>query len=316
MWATGGLALLLMAAGPAAAEEPARPAYLALGDSYSAGEGVEPYDPGTDVPENRCHRGGGYPRVLSGLETGAGYELVFVACGGARTNHVRSDEQRPGDQPGGQRSVLAARPGGGAGDIVSLTIGGNDARFGEVLRSCIVGLLPCSIRHADEGVHIEQTVRPLLADTYAELRAAAPAARIFVMTYPQIFQNGRECLGDAGISPWEKRWIRARTAQLNDVVVEEATRAGLIPVDVEDAFSGHEICTDDAWAFGLGRTSGRFHPNAAGHLAMAQALAAALTGAPPAQPEPPLLPPVVDPPSPDDQGRAVERAMTAWSEPR
>src|SRR3954447_24676710 len=54
--------------------------YVALGDSYSAGEGVEPYEPRSgDYPEgDDCHRSLlAYPRLLT---FDHGVEVTFRAC--------------------------------------------------------------------------------------------------------------------------------------------------------------------------------------------------------------------------------------------
>lgn len=245
--------------------------YAALGDSYSAGEGVAPYETGTDEIANRCHRSeGSWPKLLAGGALGTGRILRFVACGGARTRHVLADEQYAGDQSGGQVSALRALDGESPDDVVTLTIGGNDARFGEIIRACVVGLLPCYTLYADEERWIEEVVRPALAKTFEVLREAAPAARIYAVTYPQIFQTGNECRRDLLISAGEKRWIRARTAQLNAVITDEAGAAGLIPVDAGAALAGHEICTAEPWVWGLGQGDGAFHPNAEGHAALAR----------------------------------------------
>ncbi len=267
------------AAGSAAEEPPVlrSPVYTALGDSYSAGEGVAPYEPGTDDLANKCHRSeGAWPKLLARLEPLEGRVLRFVACGGARTGHVLSEEQYAGDQTGGQVSALRALEGHSAKDVVTVTIGGNDARFGEVVRACVVGVLPCSFTYADEDEWIEEQVRPALAKTYEALREAAPQARIFAVTYPQIFQTEDECRRDMLISPREKGWIRARTAQLNQVITEEAERAGLTPLDVGDAFEGHEICTAEPWAWGVLEGDGAFHPTAEGHQALAEWIAEAI----------------------------------------
>src|SRR5687768_3136073 len=63
--------------------------YVALGDSYSAGEGLTPYKPGTqdrDDGGNRCHRSNhAYPvKVGAALAV----EPVFVACSGAEAQHL------------------------------------------------------------------------------------------------------------------------------------------------------------------------------------------------------------------------------------
>lgn len=280
------LALVAATVPPASAQE-RRPAYVALGDSYSAGEGVGPYEPGTDTVENRCHRGNGaFPKIFAGGATGTGYDLTFAACGGARARHVTSDEQYAGDQPGGQVGALGRLGESRPGDVVSITIGGNDARFGEIVRACVVGLLPCFLLYADEAEWIEQIVRPRLRQTYAALRAGAPAARIFAVTYPQIFQTDRECARDLGISRREKSWIRERTAQLNRVVAEEAGRAGLDAVDAADVFAGHEICTGEPWVFGFFEGDGAFHPDVEGHGALASRFAAAVGWVAPITAEP------------------------------
>ena len=253
------------------------PVYVALGDSYSAGEGVAPYEPGTDDLTNRCHRSeSAWPKLLAAADPVEGRVLRFVACGGARTGHVLSEEQYAGDQTGGQVSALRALEGHSPRDVVTVTIGGNDARFGEVIRACMVGVLPCSFTYADEEEWIEEQVRPALAKTFQTLREAAPTARVFAVTYPQIFQTEDECRRDVLISPREKRWIRARTAQLNEVIVEEAESAGLIPVDVGDAFEGHEICTSEPWAWGVLEGDGAFHPTAEGHAVLAERIAGAI----------------------------------------
>lgn len=279
-------AALLAGPGAAADEPPVlrSPVYAALGDSYSAGEGVAPYEPGTDELTNKCHRSeGAWPKLLAGAEPVEGRVLRFVACGGARTGHVVSEEQYAGDQTGGQVSALRALEGHSARDVVTVTIGGNDARFGEVVRACVVGVLPCSFTYADEDEWIEEQVRPALAMTFEALREAAPQARIFAVTYPQIFQTEDECRRDMLISPREKRWIRARTAQLNEVIAEEAGRAGLTPVDVGDAFAGHEICTAEPWAWGVLEGDGAFHPTAEGHRALAERIAEAVERSDPAE---------------------------------
>jgi lysophospholipase L1-like esterase len=270
-----------LVAGPlAAAEEPPllrSPVYAALGDSYSAGEGVAPYEAGTDDVTNKCHRSeAAWPKLLATREPVEGRVLRFVACGGARTGHVLSEEQYPGDQTGGQVSALRALEGHSSADVVTVTIGGNDARFGEIVRACVLGVLPCSWTYSDEQQWIEEVVRPALAKTFEALREAAPRARIFAVTYPQIFQTGDECRRDMLISPREKRWIRERTAQLNSVIVEEAEGAGLIPVDVGDAFAGHEICTAEPWAWGVLEGDGAFHPTGEGHEVLAEWVARAV----------------------------------------
>src|SRR5207249_4145326 len=61
--------------------------YVALGDSFSAGEGVPPFRKGTNrylPPRNRCHRSyRAYPALVAGRRSSPGI-WGFWACSGAR----------------------------------------------------------------------------------------------------------------------------------------------------------------------------------------------------------------------------------------
>ncbi len=86
---------------PGAQASPEHPLWVALGDSYSSGEGTGVYDPETDLgrPErNGCHRGpGAYSRYMKarGWMT---QDLVHVACSGA-TIRDYYQRQRRGRRP-------------------------------------------------------------------------------------------------------------------------------------------------------------------------------------------------------------------------
>ncbi|MGH9041049.1 MAG: SGNH/GDSL hydrolase family protein [Acidimicrobiia bacterium] len=259
-----GLAALLTAlplAGPAAGEEAEAGGYfVALGDSYSSGEGVEPYDP----ESGDCRRSAGaYPSLAAGQDPAADWTYGFVACSGATTDDVN------GPDATGQAHMVEEL--GVSVRLVTITIGGNDARFADMLRRCALGSMPCTEENDNEEAWIEEEVRPRLKATYARLRAASEPARIVVVTYPHIFQTERHCGREPGIQNDEKAWIRDRTNQLNDLIDEEATAADLDVLDVRDAFEGHEICTSEPWTSGWGEP-GAFHPNAAGHEELARQL--------------------------------------------
>jgi len=71
--------------------------YVAMGYSYSSGEGVEPFDPATerDAPgENRCHRSGGAYAKLLDRNASVPLQLTnFVACSGAVTDNIHTSSQ-------------------------------------------------------------------------------------------------------------------------------------------------------------------------------------------------------------------------------
>jgi lysophospholipase L1-like esterase len=231
--------------------------YVALGDSYSSGEGVEPYDP----QSLDCHRSAGaYPSLAAQEPPANAYTYWFFACSGATTDDV--------NRPGGTGQAHQVEKAAKWVRLVTITIGGNDARFAAMLRRCALGSTPCTEENDGEEAWIEDEVRPRLKATYANLRAASSAARMVVLTYPHIFQTERHCGREPGLQNDEKAWMRDRTHQLDDIIVKEAKAARLEVLDVRDALAGHEICTTQPWAGGWGEP-GSFHPNAKGHEALA-----------------------------------------------
>ncbi|MGH9004173.1 MAG: SGNH/GDSL hydrolase family protein, partial [Acidimicrobiia bacterium] len=182
-----------------------QPYYLALGDSYSSGSGAPPYDP----ESGDCHRSSlGYPSLAAGQPPARDWTFGFIACSGATTDDVN----RP-DETGQAHQVEEV---GDGVRLVTITIGGNDARFGAMVRRCALGSVPCTEENDDEEAFIENEVRPKLKTTYARLRAASTEARMVVLTYVHIFQTEDHCAREPGIQNDEKAWIRDRTDQLND----------------------------------------------------------------------------------------------------
>jgi len=118
--------------------------YVSLGDSYSSGEGVPEFEPGTasDVDEyggNTCHRSamGSYgrlllddPSVTANLEP-----ATFAACSGAVTADVTSPNPVNAGEPD-QRSHVDQFT-----DVITLTMGGNDIGFADLAVKCV--LLDC-----------------------------------------------------------------------------------------------------------------------------------------------------------------------------
>ena len=116
-----------------------------MGDSYSSGEGASDYEPGTDFDDrddawpfnddeeahNRCHRSGdAYARILGGNNAFAGGS-TFVACSGS----VISDLDNPNHKETGEEPQTDAL--GEDVSLVTLTLGGNDLGFADVVEDCI-----------------------------------------------------------------------------------------------------------------------------------------------------------------------------------
>jgi lysophospholipase L1-like esterase len=106
--------------------------YAALGDSYSSGVGVGSanYDQGTNTSTNQCLRSAdSYARQYGTAHGYPGVLTVHLACSGAVTGNLTTTGQY-GEPPQISAIPKHAR-------LVTVTIGGNDAGFGDVLTHCL-----------------------------------------------------------------------------------------------------------------------------------------------------------------------------------
>ncbi|MCY4056686.1 MAG: GDSL-type esterase/lipase family protein, partial [Gammaproteobacteria bacterium] len=82
-----------------------------------------------------------------------------------------------------QAASLAAVQAMAEADMITITIGGNDADFADVLRKCVLGGRDCGRRHlASEYDKITTRLQEVLT----RLKRVAPDATIFVLGYPHI----------------------------------------------------------------------------------------------------------------------------------
>lgn len=308
--------------------------YVALGDSYSSGEGAGDYYIDLDgngyiegdhegiaentdrKGENECHRSrwswssdrpGGDSSIA--IESGLGFPVVrphtFPACSGALLNDLFLDRFRIDDQDRWSETVppqfdsLSSETG-----LVSVTIGGNDAHFADVLIACSK-YFGCAYRSplGFGGKTIEQAANdwidalgsgPLQLE-YENIRNSyAPNASVFAMGYPNLTSL---TLFDPCLLPdillWadpihpfqpdELLFFRRMGKRLNQMIECSARRAGVHFVPVADYFAGHEYCGpltdwingfDNAVPLLFGSLKGKeaFHPNKAGQKAYARAL--------------------------------------------
>ncbi|WP_185844441.1 SGNH/GDSL hydrolase family protein [Nonomuraea sp. WAC 01424] len=221
--------------------------YVALGDSYSSGEGVYEQD-GSPVNggADRCHRArGSYVPLVAGAHDFSGGN-AFYACSGATTRQLLSGQY--GQQP----QITRVDP---SASLITLSIGGNDAGFTDVLTGCIVKL-PWSSACVDQDAEVAQRIdelRPSLFKVLGELRARAPRARVIVLGYPRPFPaSPSQAVDNLGVA--DQRWLNTVTRKLNDTVGAVTAQydrglAGLgAPgsveyVDAYEAFTGHEAGT-------------------------------------------------------------------------
>jgi len=276
------------------------PNYVALGDSYSSGEGILDYYPETDTRDNQCHRSDiAYPHHLDAYL--APLELsVFAACSGARSVDFVSARRY-----GEPRQLEWVTP---DADLITLTGGGNDVGFEPILMRCLASYSCNEIFRDEDGEDVLANTINEAFDGWASLlglvrERSANNAVVYLLAYPRIFnpeENG--CLStpnlpigylpgnivvpppreDFGLTTAEVTWMNERIEQTNAVLHAAARRAGVHFVyETQDAFAGHEVCADTEWVNGvvlnelvLDRVKpvSSFHPNARGHLELAKVL--------------------------------------------
>jgi hypothetical protein len=312
--------------------EPLNPSlrFLALGDSYSSGEGAGRYRidinedgdtndlwngvlrENTGAGNNRCHRSA---YAWSGQQPGNNEDAsapsevgevsrLLVACSGAVFQDLYFPYSRQHDGANfDEIAQLDHHDEMQNADLVSLTIGGNDIGFKKLIIAC--GTLPDStcelfiddafdrisyFYHADGFKNAYQDVRN------AELRNKP----VYVMGYPQVISDDEIidpwCLSyhGWGISQIERIRFRSLVEELNLAIECAAEAAGVHYVDVD--FSNHEACSiqEDWINFLRSDLQESFHPNKRGQIEYARALGRATRNGIAPNPSP------VDPPGNPD----------------
>lgn len=120
--------------------------YVALGDSYSAGQGALQYFAGTDGPQDFCHRSmRAYSQVLAQFYAIPPQNMHFYACSGAQTFNIFNANPPPAGYWQGYDAIPPAgeppqitNPGvDQTASLVTISISGNDAGFVPELTACI-----------------------------------------------------------------------------------------------------------------------------------------------------------------------------------
>ena len=241
--ALAAVTALVVAASPAQA---APPSYVALGDSYSSGTGTRSYI----IDGTSCLRSVyAYPSLIA---TARGYALNFRACSGAKIGDVQAN----------QLSALTAGT-----NYVTISIGGNDAGFVDVLTTCAQPswLSNCNGAIDKAESYIRNTLPGALNTLYAQIRARSPQAKVTVVGYPRIF-NGTDCNLLTWFSGSEMTRLNATADLINSVTSGRASAAGFSFANPTSRFIGHAVCDDPEYLNGLSNPIVEsFHPNKLGH---------------------------------------------------
>jgi lysophospholipase L1-like esterase len=266
--------------------------FAALGDSYMSGEGADEYYEGTNAPgQSTCRRAPtAYPPLL-GLERGVTVpdHLIFRACSGADIRDVVAPAGTAESQVTQLRDKLDEI---GAPDnriaFVLVSMGGNDALFGTIGRTCLLPIDCTDLAPAFRGNLA--SVDEALDSAYADLRAQLPGVRVVVVPYPVPLHT--DSCDESIFSPAEHAFLHDFTSDLNRTIAESADDAGFPVVDtMPTALAGLKLCEPNAEDTGVNFLAANsvvgtleqslnptnwlhnsLHPNARGHEAMRSAL--------------------------------------------
>ncbi|WP_055534588.1 SGNH/GDSL hydrolase family protein [Streptomyces graminilatus] len=237
--------LALTGAASAQASQLAAPTgYVALGDSYSSGVGAGGYI-GSSGDCKRSTKA--YPYLWAAAHSPSSFS--FTACSGALTGDVLANQLTP----------LGSSTG-----LVSISVGGNDAGFADVMETCV--LEPessCLARINTAKAYVDSTLPGRLDTVYNAISSRAPAAHVVVLGYPRFYQLGQNCIG---LSETERSAINTASDYLNGAIAKRAADHGFTFGDVRPAFTGHEICSSSSWLHSLSllNIGESYHPTAAG----------------------------------------------------
>ncbi|MGW2487121.1 SGNH/GDSL hydrolase family protein [Streptomyces sp. NPDC001606] len=218
--------------------------YVALGDSYSSGVGSGSYLSSS----GSCDRSTkAYPYLWNAAHSPSSF--AFNACSGATTDDVLAN------QLGSLNSSTS---------LVSLTVGGNDAGFSDVMTTCVLQSdSSCLARIQTAENYVDTTLPGKLDTVYNAISAKAPAARVVVLSYPRFYLLGQSCLG---LSETKRSAINDAADYIDAAIQKRAQAHNFVFGDVRSAFANHEICSSDSWLHSVNwlDIGESYHPTAAG----------------------------------------------------
>jgi lysophospholipase L1-like esterase len=239
-----------------AASAAALPQYVALGDSYSSGVGTRVFY----EESGECDRS---PDAFGPKIAAAdSYTLSFQACSGAKTTEVNEKQLGP----------LSATT-----SLVTITIGGNDAGFSNVILNCALYYFTCGSAIGEANEFIKSKLPGLLETTYKDIRAKATTAKVVVLGYPKLFtKEGKTCNVNFLTSGNEKK-MNESAELLDSVIKARAETAKFTFVNPTSAFESHEVCSSSEWLNGQSDPlSESYHPNVAGQAEFTSLIEAVL----------------------------------------
>ncbi len=252
--------------------------YVALGDSYSSGAGINPQVVGAPATCSRSQLN--FAEDIATVTRPASF--TDVTCSGAKTSDFFTS-QAAGVAPQLDAVKKDTR-------LVTMTIGGNDEDvFVDSFFGCAtLGATdptgnPCEEKYGTTFTDlIENQTYPNLVRALSAVRAKAPRATVVILGYPQILpaEGSLSCYAVTGIAVGDVPWLVDQAKVANAVVRRAAAETGARYVDTYTPSAGHDACSGvgTRWMEPLVGPVNAYpvHPNAVGEAAMARETLAAI----------------------------------------
>ncbi|MHC0430864.1 SGNH/GDSL hydrolase family protein [Streptomyces sp. O3] len=236
---------------------------VAMGDSYTSGEGAGDYNKASDRDHgeeswNACRRSeNAWPRkvTLPGQADTVGamadrydsaLDFQFIACSGAKAWQMNTYNPNWGtdglfhEYPQLQSGVLSDDT-----TLVMLTIGGNDAQFDQKITDCVISGCPseASMKADIDLAVFGDTNTTGAKDVLEAIHKQAPNATIALMGYPLLFSRTEACQTAVSAS---QRVILNRMAEYFEDKQRELAMSmsaeGVRYRSPQSAFDGKRLC--------------------------------------------------------------------------
>ncbi|KAK5044836.1 hypothetical protein LTR84_010374 [Exophiala bonariae] len=222
--------------------------YASLGDSYAAGAGA-----GSPVVFSCGRFSGAYPvKVAGGKQLNISHENVrYLACGGSN----------------GQSVLFHQVPFIGNSDVVTITAGGNEIHFFNVLNACVYHWLPFAdcekeIGEARAMVQSRNLINQIDTVIARSAKCMHPDALLLVTGYARFFNERTDLCDHVTFSRTrpldyltkeKRRALNQLVSMLNDVIRASAELHGVEYIDIDPVFEGHRFCEDGVREPDIGR---------------------------------------------------------------
>ncbi|MBP2474749.1 lysophospholipase L1-like esterase [Crossiella equi] len=265
----------LASATPALASPAEVTRYVALGDSFASVGTL------TNVhldPVGCARSRDNYPAQLAARLRPKTF--VDRTCGAARTPHMTEPQGVPLGQNPPQFDALTKDT-----DLVTLTIGGNDIGFADIVLTCATLSLtnpagtPCGTHFGNDLTNRLETLKPKFTKVLEGIRTRAPKARLAVVGYLRLLPPTKGCWPLVPIAEGDVPYLDTFQHTLNAALATWSKAAGATFVN-PGLTTGHDVCQlpGAKWVEGILPTSPSVpvHPNTKGQTYVAGLAAEAL----------------------------------------